>query len=145
MRNTSEQQEILGLENRYWRAVQDHDVGTAVSLTRFPCIVSGPQGARAIDEPTYRKMMRAHVDQVKSFEIRDEQIEVLNSETAVIAYRLESNGESCFDTSTWIREGGEWRCALHTETPLQTQASSENKMDSETGHLNPEPTESGAI
>ena len=26
---------------------------------------------------------------------------------------------TCADSSTWVRDGGEWKCALHTEAILE--------------------------
>ena len=38
--------EILDLERRYWQAMQDRDLRTAVSLTEFPCLIAGASGVQ---------------------------------------------------------------------------------------------------
>ena len=48
--------EILDLERRYWEAIQDRDVRTAVSLTDFPCLIAGSSGVRAVDQASYEQM-----------------------------------------------------------------------------------------
>jgi hypothetical protein len=52
--------------------------------------------------------------------------------TAVVSYNVrqvstpkgkrERIVEQMRDTSTWIRRGDHWKCALHTETPAQQPA-----------------------
>jgi hypothetical protein len=38
--------ELLALENKYWQAMQDKDVKTALSMTLDPCVVAGPTAPR---------------------------------------------------------------------------------------------------
>ena len=35
------QNEIVGLERKYWDAMKNNDVETAVQLTKFPCNIVG--------------------------------------------------------------------------------------------------------
>jgi hypothetical protein len=49
--------ELFELEKKFWQAMKDRDVATAVALTDFPCVVSGPQGVSEVDEPTFTKLM----------------------------------------------------------------------------------------
>jgi hypothetical protein len=59
-----------------------------------------------------------------TFDEKTMQVHFINDDVAVIAYKvnedltvegkklpLEAN-----DASVWVREGGKWRCALHTES-----------------------------
>lgn len=49
-------------------------------------------------------------------------------EVAVIAYKVHQTGDmkskpmdmKCADSTTWVRDGQSWKCALHTETMLQS-------------------------
>ena len=125
MAEQSLEQELVSLEHRYWRAVQDHDVETAVSLTDFPCIVAGSRGVRSVDERTYREMMASSSYQVKRFTVKGEmQARMLSDDVGIVAYEIHEllnvNGSSiaidATDASTWVRRGGRWRCALHTES-----------------------------
>lgn len=116
--NTNE--EIISLEKKYWKAMADSDVETAVSLTRFPCIVTGPQGTRRISEEEYRSMMKAHPgDQFKEIELQNPHVDMLGNESAIISYETNVNGMRMSDLSTWIRQGDEWVCAFHSENPIQ--------------------------
>jgi hypothetical protein len=117
MNSQSTQNEILTLENRYWQAMKDSDIESAVSMTHFPCLVAGPSGVMRVDEASYKKMMASNKGKTQDFEIKNAEVEMINADTAVIAYQLKSNGKECFDSSTWVREDGNWLCALHTEVP----------------------------
>jgi uncharacterized protein YndB with AHSA1/START domain len=39
-----DEQTLRDLEERFWEALKERDVETALALTDFPCIVAGPQG-----------------------------------------------------------------------------------------------------
>ena len=51
-----------------------------------------------------------------------------SDDTAIVAYKVRQKGEmdgkamdlSCADSTTWVRDGRDWKCALHTESMLQT-------------------------
>jgi len=124
MAKQSIEQELVTLEQRYWRAIQDHDVETAVGLTDFPCIVAGSRGVRRVDEPAYREMMASPTYQVKQITMKGEmQARMLSDDVGIVAYEVHElvnvNGSpiaiDATDASTWVRRGGRWRCALHTE------------------------------
>ena len=48
-------------------------------------------------------------------------------DTAIIAYEVHQTGTMkdkpmdlrCADSTTWVRDGREWKCALHTATILE--------------------------
>jgi hypothetical protein len=117
--------ELLALEKRYWQAIPRNDFETALDLTDDPCIVTGAQGVASIDRGRFREMMQSANYKIEDVYFDpDVQIRVLGSDTAVLAYtvreRLTVDGKSvtleAADASTWVRRGGRWRCALHTES-----------------------------
>src|SRR4029450_11630290 len=63
--------EILDLERRYWQAMQDRDVRTAISLTEFPCLIAGASGVRSVDQASYEKMMTGASWRIQDVEIED--------------------------------------------------------------------------
>lgn len=117
------EQEILALEKRYWQALKENDVTTALQLTDFPCIITGPQGLGRVDEQTFMQMMNASPYSIDDFELNDAQVRVLRDDVAVVAYKaheeLTVEGKpltlDVTDSSTWIKRDGRWVCALHTE------------------------------
>jgi uncharacterized protein (TIGR02246 family) len=118
--------QLLALEQRYWQAIQDRDVETAVALTEFPCIVAGASGTAAVSQEQYRQMMQSASYTIREFEIKDgAHVRLLTDDVALVAYQVREemmvDGKpvtlDAADASVWVRRDGEWRCALHTESP----------------------------
>jgi ketosteroid isomerase-like protein len=124
-RDTGIADELLALEKRYWQAMKDQDVQTALDLTDDPCIVTGAQGVARIDRDRFGDVMQATNARIEDVYINpDVQVVPLGPDAAVLAYtvheRLTVDGKSvtidAADASTWVRRGGRWRCAVHTES-----------------------------
>jgi uncharacterized protein (TIGR02246 family) len=118
------QTELVDLEKKYWQALQDEDIDTALELTDDPCIVAGAQGVGTINHQAFRGMMQGATWKVERFELRDVQVRLLSDDVAIVAYEVHEeltvDGEpvalDAADASTWVRRNGQWRCALHTES-----------------------------
>jgi hypothetical protein len=117
--------EILDLERRYWQAMRDRDVRTAVALTEFPCLVAGASGARSVDQASYEQMLTDGSWRIHDAEIEDgAEVRQLTDDVAVIVYgvREEMTVEGkpltlhAFDSSVWVRRDAKWRCAMHSES-----------------------------
>lgn len=117
--------ELLALEHRYWQAIQDRDVETALSLTEFPCLVAGSSGTASVSPEQYRQMMQGAKYTLHQFEIKDgAQVRLLTDDVALVAYQVREEmtveGKpltlNAADASVWVRRNGEWKCALHTES-----------------------------
>ena len=63
-----------------------------------------------------------------SFEFSDLKVIFPAEDTAVVAYKVHQTGEmkgqpmdmECADSTAWVKDGRAWKCALHTETILET-------------------------
>jgi hypothetical protein len=118
------EKELLELENQYWQAIKERDVDTAMQLTDFPCLVAGATGIGRIDKETFAKMMKAASYRLHEFAIKDSEVRLLEDDVALVAYKVHEeltvDGEKvsmdAADASVWVRRGGQWRCALHTES-----------------------------
>ena len=128
--NSALTQELIGLEKKYWSAMEKRDLNSAIELTDFPCLVAGPHGSRLVDQAQFTEMFNSNEKSTLSAEIQGEpQVRILSENSAVIAYKVRSKMTSpeknetldAVDTSTWVRKNGRWTCAHHTETPLQRQ------------------------
>jgi hypothetical protein len=117
--------DILDLERRYWQAMRDRDVRTAVALTEFPCFIAGASGVRSVDQASYEKLMADASWRIKDVEIEPgPEIRQLTDDVAVIVYgvreemKVEGKPVSlrAFDSSVWVRRGDRWRCAMHSES-----------------------------
>jgi len=119
-------QELFELEHRFWKALQDGDAETAMSLTDETCIVTGAQGVGAMDRGTLGAMMKNATYKLLAFRLEQPEMRQLGDDVAVLAYKvyeeLTVDGKpvafDAADASTWIRRGGRWLCALHTESIL---------------------------
>ena len=124
MATTTIEQEVLDLEKRYWEALKNNDMETALSLTDDPCIVTGAQGVMRLDHRTFREMMKSPGWALHSFELNDLQVRLLGDDVAIVAYKVREEltveGKpvtlDAADASTWVRRNGGWVCALHTES-----------------------------
>ena len=120
--------DLIELENRFWQALVDEDSDAAEQLLDEPALMVGSHGAIEFDHAAYRRMARQGSMVVKSFELSDMNVVLANKHTAVLTYRVKQSlsprGKSeeirqdMADSSVWIRKGGEWRCVMHTETPV---------------------------
>jgi ketosteroid isomerase-like protein len=117
--------EILDLERRYWQAMRERDLKTAVSLTEFPCLIAGASGVRSVDQASYKRMMDGASWRIQEVEIEDgAQVRQLTDDVAVIVYDVREemtvDGQPltlrASDSSVWIRRGDGWKCAMHTES-----------------------------
>jgi ketosteroid isomerase-like protein len=118
-------QELLSLEKQYWQAMKDGDVATALRLTDDPCIVVGPSGIMRVAKDELAKMMQSAAHTLDQFEVRpDAEARSISDDVAVLAYKVHEeltvDGRPLVldvaDCSTWVRRGGQWVCAVHTET-----------------------------
>lgn len=117
--------ELLELEQRYWQALKDQDVDTAMSLTDESCIVTGAQGVGALDRKTLAGMIKSATYTLNHFALKKDnaQVRLLSKDVAIIAYQVHEEltveGKrvtlDAADTSTWVRRDGQWLCAMHTE------------------------------
>jgi hypothetical protein len=119
------ERELLDLEKRYWRAIQKKDLEEVLRLTDDPCIVAGATGVARVDRKTFELMMTNAPWEIQELAIKDDaEVRVLNDDVAILAYKVEEQlTVDCkpvtvlaADSSTWVRRGDNWLCALHTES-----------------------------
>ncbi len=126
---SADKQQINDLETRFWQSMKDKDVATAQSLIADDCLITGPMGSMRVDPAKYAEMTRDGQWTLDSFEFNDVDVVFPNADTAVIAYKVHQTGSmkgkpmdlNAADSTVWARNGGEWKCALHTETMLENQ------------------------
>jgi ketosteroid isomerase-like protein len=123
MANTTLGRELLDLENQYWQAMKEKDVDAAMRLTDEECIVTGAQGVGRVDRQALGDMLKNAPYTLHSFELKDAEVRQIRDDVAVVAYKVHEDltvdGKpvklEAADASTWVRRGGKWLCALHTE------------------------------
>ena len=117
--------EVAGLERKYWNALKERDYETAIELTADPCLLTGAQGVSELDHASYRRMMDTQKQwTLDDFEMDDVKVRMLGDDVAIIAYKVKEDmtvdgkplSLEAAESSTWVRQGGRWVCALHTES-----------------------------
>jgi len=124
----TKEQDLVELETKFWQSMVDQDASTAVGLLNEPALMVSSHGAMQFDHAGYRKMADQGSTIVKSFELDDMQVVFPNPSTAILTYSVRQGvaprgkGETTFeemhDSSTWIKAGNDWKCVMHTETPV---------------------------
>lgn len=121
---------ITTLEKKFWDCMVSNDVQTASYMVAKTSIVIGPSGIEQITRGDFAKMMEGSDWTLESYKISDTHVIFPAEGTAVIGYTAKQKGtmggkpyemEAAY-SSTWVREGKQWLCALHTETvPAETK------------------------
>jgi hypothetical protein len=124
---TGNKQQIIDLETRFWQSMTDKDVDTAKSLIAQEGLVTGPMGTMTINPEKYAQMTRDGQWTLENFEMKKVEVVQPTPDSAIIAYEVHQTGDMkgqpmdlrCADSSVWVKEGADWKCALHTETILE--------------------------
>ena len=122
-------QQIIDLETRFWQSMKDKDVPTAQAMIADDCLVTGPMGTMRVDPVKYGQLTRDGQWTLDEFKFSDVDVIFPTDDVAVIAYKVHQTGElkdrpmdiHAADSTTWVRDGNSWKCALHTETILQPE------------------------
>lgn len=120
------QEQMLDHELRFWQAMKEKDGVSTARMTNEDCIIVGAQGVSAIDAPTMAKLTAEGDWELEHFAINPQstKVHMLGPDVAIVAYtvdeRVAVEGETlplrAHESSVWVREDGQWRCALHTES-----------------------------
>ncbi len=119
---------LVDLETKFWQSMVDHETDVALNLLYEPALMVSPQGVMKFDHAGYRQMADEGVMMVNSFELSDMEVVFPNDSMAILSYRVKqgvaprgqvgTTEQEMNDTSTWVKTGQGWRCAMHTETPI---------------------------
>jgi hypothetical protein len=122
---------LIDLEEKFWQSMVDEDTDTALSLLAEPALMVTAQGALQFDHVQYRTMAEQGSMVIKSFELSDMNVMFPREDIAVLTYRVrqamaargepddEAVEQLMADSSVWMRQGGEWRCFMHTEAEIE--------------------------
>ena len=117
---------IERLEKQFWQSMVDKDADKAMTMIADDSLVVGPEGAMRIGPEEYKRMTEEGQWELDRFELSDVNVVFPNEDTGIIAYKVHQTGTmrgqemdlNCADSSTWVRDGNDWKGALHTETIL---------------------------
>ena len=123
----ADKQRIIDLENRFWQSMKDKDPATAQAMIADQGLVVGPMGTMRMDPAKYGEMTEEGQWTLNSFKMDEVDVIFPNQDTAIVAYKVHQTGDmkgqpmdlNCADSTVWVRDGGDWKVALHTETILE--------------------------
>lgn len=121
---------LIDLENRFWQSMVNQDTDAAIEMLNEPALMVSPMGSIKFDHAGYRRMAEKGAMILTSFELNDMDVVFPNEATAILTYKVKQSlaprgGNQALvqemnDTSTWVHDGEDWRCVMHTETPVQS-------------------------
>ena len=125
---TQSSSHLKSLEQKFWQSMVDEDTDTALSLLDEPALMVSEHGTMQFDHAGYRRMAEQGAMVIKHFELSDMNVVFPTDDTAVLTYHVKQaiarrdSGEvldqEMADSSVWTRKDGDWRCVMHTETPV---------------------------
>jgi uncharacterized protein (TIGR02246 family) len=132
MDNEPEIDALIQLETNYWQALKDQDTQAFLALSHDPCLILGVDGVGAYTKAQIRTMLQQEPNySVQHFELKELHARLLSPNVGIVAYTVqltlimyeERLSFETTDTSTWMRQKGQWACAMHSEPlfghPLQ--------------------------
>jgi hypothetical protein len=124
------EKEIQGLELAFWQSMVDGQAKVATAMLTEPALMVSGHGLNKFDHADYERMAANDSYRLTDFEISDFDVVFPKDDVAVATYRvkqtMEATGESLteevFDSSTWVRMAGDWKCVAHTESRPEARA-----------------------
>ena len=126
MSTTSRKSEIEGLEKAFWNSMVAGKPDVATGMLTEPAVMVSGHGATKFDHAAYTRM--ANDDRYKLVDYTISEMDVIfpRDDVAVATYHVDQKMEmqgkplqmNMYDTSTWVKLDGKWRCVMHTESPV---------------------------
>lgn len=121
------QGEIEKLERAFWDSMIAGKPEIATGMLTEPAVMVSGHGANKFDHAAYTRMARDDRYKLVDYSISDMDVIFPRDDVAVATYqvdqRMEMQGKPVqmngYDTSTWVKVDGEWRCVMHTESPVE--------------------------
>jgi hypothetical protein len=117
--------EIEGLESAFWQSMVDGKASVATGMLTEPAVMVSGHGLLKFDHASYEKMASKDETKLVDFEFSDFDVVFPNDDVAVASYRVRQDmqaqgkplsSQEAFDSSTWVRMNGDWKCVAHTES-----------------------------
>lgn len=121
------QSEIEKLERAFWDSMIAGKPEIATGMLTEPAVMVSGHGANKFDHAAYTRMARDDRYKLVDYSISDLDVIFPRDDVAVATYqvdqRMEMQGKpvqmNVYDTSTWVKVEGDWRCVMHTESPVE--------------------------
>jgi hypothetical protein len=111
-------------ETKLWEAWKNKDAKPFKASLSADSVMVGENGVQGKNDAI--KDLTSAPCEVKSFQLSDWKLTMVNSGTAVLTYKGTANGTcagtaipATWSTSVWVNRGGKWLAAFHQETPAK--------------------------
>lgn len=111
-------------ETKLWEAWKNKDAKPFKASLSADSVMVGDSGVQGKNDAI--KDLTSAPCEVKSFQLSDWKLTMLNSSTAVLTYKGAADGTcggmaipAAWSTSIWVNRGGKWMAAFHQETPVK--------------------------
>ena len=126
---TDATRDIEQLENAFWKSLVDRDADAATAMLAPQALMVSSHGAMQFDPPQYAKMLADPKHGLLDFTLSDMEVLFPTDDVAIVTYRAQQKmqmdgkelDQDVVDSSTWVRMGGTWKCAAHTESEATKQ------------------------
>lgn len=124
---TDATRDIEKLEDAFWKSLVDKDADAATALLAPQALMVSSHGVLRFDPPQYAKMLENPKSGLVKFTLSDMEVLFPTDDIAIATYKANQTmamdgkelTQDVFDSSTWVRMGGTWKCVAHTESEAQ--------------------------
>ena len=129
MKTSNQKAEIERLENSFWKSMVDGAPEVATGMLAEPALMVSGHGANKFDHAGYTRMANDDRFKLLDYDISNMDVLFPRDDVAITTYRvnqtLEMEGKpvemDVYDTSTWVKVSDQWRCVMHTESPVASK------------------------
>lgn len=126
MNTTSRKSEIEGLEKAFWNSMVAGKPEVATAMLTEPAVMVSGHGATKFDHAAYTRMANDDRYKLVDYTLSDMDVIFPRDDVAVATYHVDQKMEmqgkplqmKMYDSSTWVKVDGKWRCVMHTESPV---------------------------
>lgn len=126
MNTAANRSQIEKLERAFWKSIVDGKPEVATGMLTEPAVIVSGHGVTKFDHAAYTRMARDEQHKLLDYTISDMDVVFPRDDVAVASYRVHQKVDvrgkaelmDVYDTSTWLRTDGGWRCVMHTESPI---------------------------
>ncbi|HEY0660052.1 MAG TPA: nuclear transport factor 2 family protein [Lysobacter sp.] len=128
--NMSKQKgEIERLEKAFWKSILDGAPEVATGMLTEPALMVSGHGTNKFDHAGYTRMANDDRSKLVDYKISGMDVIFPRDDVAVASYRVNQKMEmegkptqmDVYDTSTWVKVDDQWRCVMHTESPVASK------------------------
>jgi hypothetical protein len=129
MSKSRRQEEIEELEDAFWKSIVDDAPKVATAMLAEPALMVSGHGVNKFDHAGYIKMAKGGKYKLIDYKVSKMDVLFPADDVAIATYHvnqtMEMDGKpmemDSVDSSTWIKAGDSWKCAMHTESPVPSK------------------------